>query len=163
MGSSRTRAQTCVPCIGRRILNHCATREVQFPSCYLLQTTCCEHPSAHLLSLVRMSPVCSSVENTRVFCPCAPCGSQSLVCSVVTLGHVLLLATSCPLRAGEVILIELVFPWLLARLSIFSYICSNFIVLCFSILIRKTEMKLSLTVVGRTGCADRSKRILNSS
>ena len=28
MGSSRTRARTHVPCIGRRILNHCATREV---------------------------------------------------------------------------------------------------------------------------------------
>ena len=28
MGSSRIRAQTRVPCIGRRILNHCATREV---------------------------------------------------------------------------------------------------------------------------------------
>ena len=28
MGSSRTRAWTCVPCIGRWILNHCATREV---------------------------------------------------------------------------------------------------------------------------------------
>ena len=28
VGSSRTRAQTCVPCIGRWILNHCATREV---------------------------------------------------------------------------------------------------------------------------------------
>ena len=28
VGSSRTRAQTCVPCIGRRILNHCAAREV---------------------------------------------------------------------------------------------------------------------------------------
>ena len=28
MGSSRTRARTRVPCIGRRILNHCATREV---------------------------------------------------------------------------------------------------------------------------------------
>ena len=27
VGSSRTRAQTHVPCIGRRILNHCATRE----------------------------------------------------------------------------------------------------------------------------------------
>ena len=27
VGSSRTRAQTRVPCIGRRILNHCATRE----------------------------------------------------------------------------------------------------------------------------------------
>ena len=28
VGSSRTRGQTHVPCIGRRILNHCATREV---------------------------------------------------------------------------------------------------------------------------------------
>ena len=29
LGSSRNRARTRVPCIGRRILNHCATREVQ--------------------------------------------------------------------------------------------------------------------------------------
>ena len=28
MGSSQTRARTRVPCIGRQILNHCATREV---------------------------------------------------------------------------------------------------------------------------------------
>ena len=28
VGSSRTRARTHVPCIGRQILNHCATREV---------------------------------------------------------------------------------------------------------------------------------------
>ena len=27
VGSSRTRGRTCVPCIGRRILNHCTTRE----------------------------------------------------------------------------------------------------------------------------------------
>ena len=27
MGSSQTRARTCVPCIGRQTLNHCATRE----------------------------------------------------------------------------------------------------------------------------------------
>ena len=27
VGSSRTRARTCVPCIGRRILNHCAARK----------------------------------------------------------------------------------------------------------------------------------------
>ena len=27
MGSSQTRAQTRVPCVGRQILNHCATRE----------------------------------------------------------------------------------------------------------------------------------------
>ena len=29
VGSSRTRARTRVPCIGRRILNHCATREAR--------------------------------------------------------------------------------------------------------------------------------------
>ena len=31
VGSSWTRARTRVPCIGRRILNHCATREVPSP------------------------------------------------------------------------------------------------------------------------------------
>ena len=30
VGSSRTRARTHVPCIGRRILTHCATREALF-------------------------------------------------------------------------------------------------------------------------------------
>ena len=30
VGSSRTRAGTCVPCIGRQILNHCATRAAPF-------------------------------------------------------------------------------------------------------------------------------------
>ena len=29
VGSSWTRARTCVPCVGRQTLNHCATREVQ--------------------------------------------------------------------------------------------------------------------------------------
>ena len=32
VGSSQTRAQTCVPCIGRRLFNHCTTREVPNPS-----------------------------------------------------------------------------------------------------------------------------------
>ena len=31
VGSSQTRARTRVPCIGRRILNHCATREALCP------------------------------------------------------------------------------------------------------------------------------------
>ena len=31
VGSLRTRDQTCLPCIGRWILNHCATREVPIP------------------------------------------------------------------------------------------------------------------------------------
>ena len=34
VGSAWTRARTCVPCIGRRILYHCATREV--PACIFL-------------------------------------------------------------------------------------------------------------------------------
>ena len=34
VGSSRTRAQTHVPCIGRRILNHCATREAPKQNSY---------------------------------------------------------------------------------------------------------------------------------
>ena len=44
VGSSWTRAQTHVPCIGRQILNHCATREV--PICiFLIQT------QSHLLKV----------------------------------------------------------------------------------------------------------------
>ena len=35
VGSSWTRARTYVPCIGRRILNHCATREVPRITCNL--------------------------------------------------------------------------------------------------------------------------------
>ena len=46
MESSRTRAQTRVPCIGRQILNHCATREAHFSllliniPCYECTTVC---------------------------------------------------------------------------------------------------------------------------
>ena len=36
VGSSRTRARTRVPCIGRRILNHCATREALKSSIFLI-------------------------------------------------------------------------------------------------------------------------------
>ena len=41
VGSSRTRTRTRVPCIGRRILNHCATREAP---CILLKAlnACCQ-------------------------------------------------------------------------------------------------------------------------
>ena len=34
VGSSQTRARTRVPCIGRQILNHCATREAQYSFSY---------------------------------------------------------------------------------------------------------------------------------
>ena len=40
MGSSQTRARTHVPCIGRQILNHCATREAHkliFLKCIYLE------------------------------------------------------------------------------------------------------------------------------
>ena len=40
VGSSRTRAGTHVPCIGRRILNHCATREVPEYSLLLYLCSC---------------------------------------------------------------------------------------------------------------------------
>ena len=39
VGSSQTRARTRVPCIGRQILNHCATREAPAPllfTCFIL-------------------------------------------------------------------------------------------------------------------------------
>ena len=36
VGSSRTRVRTRVPCIGRRILNHCATREA--PNLHLIRS-----------------------------------------------------------------------------------------------------------------------------
>ena len=36
VGSSQTRARTHVPCIGRWILNHCATREACMSSLYIL-------------------------------------------------------------------------------------------------------------------------------
>ena len=37
VGSSQTRTWTCVPCIGRQILNHCATREALFFFTFLIQ------------------------------------------------------------------------------------------------------------------------------
>ena len=39
VGSSQTRARTRVPCIGRQILNHCATREA--PNSYVFRKLCC--------------------------------------------------------------------------------------------------------------------------
>ena len=38
VGSSRTRARTRVPCIGRQILNHCATREARLSILYCFLT-----------------------------------------------------------------------------------------------------------------------------
>ena len=48
VGSSQTRARTRVPCIGRRILNHCATREA--PKCrYSVITLYLGAPQDHLI------------------------------------------------------------------------------------------------------------------
>ena len=41
VGSSQTRARTCVPCISRQILNHCATREA--PLMFSLSSFCTSH------------------------------------------------------------------------------------------------------------------------
>ena len=46
MGSSQTRDQTHVPCIGRQILNHWATREV--PECWFLNYKVCCPPKGKL-------------------------------------------------------------------------------------------------------------------
>ena len=40
VGSSRTRDQTRVPCVGRRILNHCTTREVPRPIAFCCVLFC---------------------------------------------------------------------------------------------------------------------------
>ena len=40
VGSSQTRARTRVPCIGRQILNHCATREAQLSILYVVLHMC---------------------------------------------------------------------------------------------------------------------------
>ena len=40
VGSSRTRDRTCVPCIGRQILNHCATREAPIYFCFINKFIC---------------------------------------------------------------------------------------------------------------------------
>ena len=53
VGSSRIRAQTHVPCIGRRILNHCTTREVPRDCCLEERKdkfTCPQCKSVRLLS-----------------------------------------------------------------------------------------------------------------
>ena len=42
VGSSQTRARTRVPCIGRRILNHCASREA-LQMCLTFSTGCLFH------------------------------------------------------------------------------------------------------------------------
>ena len=47
MGSSRTRDRTRVSCIGRRILNHCATREVPERKAILIEFVELEVSAGH--------------------------------------------------------------------------------------------------------------------
>ena len=53
VGSSRTRARTRVPCIGRQILNHCATREA--PS-FILYTGLAKKFVQVLRKIIRKNP-----------------------------------------------------------------------------------------------------------
>ena len=50
VGSSQTWARTRVPCIGRRILNHCATREAPHAHFYIVITT--EHILNSIVQLI---------------------------------------------------------------------------------------------------------------
>ena len=72
MGSSRTRARTLVPCVGRRILNHCATREAPYPflkwwySSYLCpKPTFFSHP---ICFFKRYSHLCPCFQSPSICC-----------------------------------------------------------------------------------------------
>ena len=84
MGSSRTRARTCVLCIGRWILNHCATREVP-PQNFFEEKRSPNHQVSNLAfsiypSLFHMfhNQLPSSVDSTCVICPTPFCISTAL-------------------------------------------------------------------------------------
>ena len=97
VGSSQTRARTRVPCIGRQILNHCATREAPHPNLDLVCTlrTCltvapglsfvaCLHFNSHVLDLIPGQPqpshgVYSEIRVPQILedpCPPFPCGAH---------------------------------------------------------------------------------------
>ena len=62
VGSSRTRARTCVPCTGRRILNRCATREVPgsffFFNCSMEALSCSMRAASSFLTRDRTRALC---------------------------------------------------------------------------------------------------------
>ena len=90
MGSSQTRARTRVPCIGRRTLNHCATREAPiclfFFSLNLYFWLCWVFVSVRRLSLVVASR-----------------GHSSSRCAGLSLSRPLLLRSTGSGRSGSVV------------------------------------------------------------
>ena len=95
VGSSQTRAQTRVPCIGRQILNHCATREAPKPSFYQAafffnQVT----PWAHAQNLFTpLSPSCLPPMLPAAECRCCHLGVDIYL-------HTLATAASPPPRSS---------------------------------------------------------------
>ena len=86
MGSSRTRARTRVPCIGRRILNHCATREApgvqslnhgatrEVTELYILKWwTFCYVNFTSIEKKKRKQAMLTFWENVWFFWPASPC------------------------------------------------------------------------------------------
>ena len=67
VGSSWTRACTCVPCVGRRILNHRATREVPGPSFYVSFLEEIVLKKFYLMTSVKFSEVKNSHHFKRHF------------------------------------------------------------------------------------------------
>ena len=94
MGSSRTRALTRVPCIGRRILNHCTTREVQF--CEALKIFLVNKNELILNNCFKKLKITSSMTPSLHISPCAAgrfprslSGSGWSITQLVTQGHTL--------------------------------------------------------------------------
>ena len=77
MGSSRTRARTCVPCIDRRFLNHCATREVQGQSFCLTAQLCCSRSRSLCLVQHLCTRPTAAILNCSVLCSAFPHGPPS--------------------------------------------------------------------------------------
>ena len=64
VGSSQTRARTRVPCIGRQILNHCATREAPRKGCifkYSAEHECCQDSGSVPVLPARECAQCESL------------------------------------------------------------------------------------------------------